>query len=94
MECCKKINSGFCECKYSLETVYHFLLQCYIYHTLRQSLQEQIMYIFNYYNLDFNVKNLLFLPLHLKIQHRKHVLSNVAKFVYHTKRLLLNKSFT
>ena len=86
--CCIKYNSGMCNfCISKLESVLHYLMDCKKYTAERLLLYDEIMKMFNMYQLDFVLKNLLFSPVNVNNQHRKHIYQLICNYVLITKRI-------
>ena len=87
-ECCKYNNSGFCHfCKNCRESVYHFIMVCPKYKRNRFLLYCEIMRILNQYQYEYNLKNILFPPMNIIRQHRKHIYDSLCYFVLSTRRI-------
>ena len=85
--CCLENNSGHCKyCKNSLETVQHFIMDCKKYNQQRHKFYHKSMQILFLYQLNFTLKNILFPPLNMKNQHRKHIFDLLCNFVLDCKR--------
>ena len=87
-ECCLNNNSGICTfCVGKFENIHHFIMDCVKYNKSRYILYCQCMPILNYYHINFNLKNLLFLPISMSQQHRKQIYDLITRYVMNTKRL-------
>ena len=90
-QCCVDNNDGMCIFRdEKLETVYHFIMECKKYNIQRNNFYQQIMFVFNQYQLDFSLKNILFPPKNLSTQHRKYIFNGLICFVLNTQRLYFN----
>ena len=88
-DCCKKYLGGMCKCGQDYESLFHYLLNCSMYNQQRQIYFQAIIPIYNYYNIQINIKNILYPPSNITNQHRKHVLYNLCKYCINTKRFYL-----
>ncbi len=90
-ECCKKINAGLCSCG-EFEDVYHFILQCNQYDSLRFDLIQLILPSYHLYNVDLNLKTLLYPPCTMNWEHRKLILNSLCQYVLKSGRFNSNVS--
>ena len=86
--CCDRCNSGLCTVCGINENVFHFLFKCIRYKQERDIMMQTLSGILlNKYHLNINLKNSLFPPNNITIQHRKAILNSVVVYVLKTKRL-------
>ena len=88
-ECCGRCNFGLCiECAVN-ENVRHFMLFCSLYMTQRHKYLYSVQsLLINKYHIASSLRNLLFPPPNVTNQHRKAILTSVAKYAISTKRLI------
>ena len=87
--CCDRCSSGLCNVCFLNESVYHFIFECHRYDMQRMTFLRTIMDILlNKYDYNINLKNVLFPPNNVKIQHRKAIFNALIHYVVSTKRLV------
>ena len=89
LECCQKNNSGMCKHCGTKETVYHFLITCTKYDTLRDYFLACVAEIYTIYDINLTLENILFPPKALSWSHRKMVLDNICKYVKDSRRIMI-----
>ncbi len=91
-ECCGIINNGFCEYCHVYDTINHFVLGCDRYINIRRQFLLPIKQLYDLLAIDFNLKNLLFVPEIIsateerRIFHRKNIYQSIVNFVIISKR--------
>ena len=87
--CCDRCSSGLCGVCFVNESVFHFIFECTRYDVQRMQLLRTIMAILcDKYQYNINLRNVLFPPNNIKIQHRKAILNSLIHYVISTKRLV------
>ena len=90
-QCCMKNNNGKCTfCCDHYESVQHYLMECKQFSKSRYILYCRSMMILNKYQLDFNLKNLLFPNDLIHTNDMKLLYNLVCSYVINTKRVFIN----
>lgn len=88
VECCGRCNFGLCIACGVNENVHHFLLYCDLYAKQREKYLHTIFaLLIDKYNMAHSLRNLLYPPPNVTNQHRKAILTSVAKYAISTRRL-------
>ncbi len=86
-KCCSKINSGRCNyCIDEIENVNHYIMDCSYYKIQRKHLFYIITSIYHQYQIQIELKTILFPPKSLTWKHRKLILSSISNYAIETKR--------
>ena len=89
-ECCGRCNFGLCLSCGIHENVQNFMLFCALYAKQREKYLHTVQAILiNKYHIDgYSLRNLLFPPPNVTMQHRKAILQSVARYAISTRRLI------
>ena len=73
-----------------METIHHFTMECNHYNKKRFVLYCESMKILIQYQMKLTIKNILFPPINMSYQHRKHLYDLICSHVLQTKQIYFN----